>query len=379
MIKRLKIVFMGVPMMGGNYTHFQYLSQGLNDFDWVLLQVGRLENECVFDGKFVNIGKEWDRKIHQKELAILLKNYLQENKVDIFIPMNSGIAISIIPFLSSSIQIINIVNSNTERVYKCVSEHLSYVSKIICISPIQINELGKKGISPNKLELIPHGVSEILSLKKEKNAIFKIGFLGRINHEQKGVLIVPEILKKITFPYVFEIVGDGQDKTKLLQLLEAKNISFIDYGFKIENEKEEIIQKWDSMLFPSHIEGFGLTLIECMKYGVIPVSNKLEGITDYIIEDKKDGFLVEKNSINAFVEKLNFLAGNFIEKEEMAKNAIQKVKDKFELQKILFDYKNVLEYTIQFQKPKEKTLEHWKEYKEYKPSLIDRILKNLFF
>lgn len=377
MDKKLKIVFMGVPIVGGNYTHFQYLSEGLNDYDWILLQIGKMEKEYLVDKHFVNIGGELDRSTHQKELAILLKNYLEENNIDILIPMNSGVAISIIPFLSPTIQIINIVNSNTERVYKCVTEHLSYISKIVAISQKQIAELQKKGISGQKLQLIPHGVSAVFESNRVINPKFKIGFLGRVHHGHKGVLLIPEILEKLAFPFEFEIIGDGQDKPKLLQELKDRNITFIDYGFKNGKEKEEIMQKWDTMLFPSYVEGFGLTLIECMKHGIIPIAHYLEGITDYIIEDKKDGFLVDKNSINGFVINLNFLAHNATLKQEMAINAHQKIHDKFNIGSVLKIYRKVFEESTLFQKPSQKPLKMWQEYKEYKPSIIKRVLAKL--
>lgn len=367
-----KIVFLGIPALGGNFTHYQYLSEGLKNYDWTLLSLGKSKEQYTYPN-FVHIGKDLERKNNQKELATLLRDYLIKNEVDILIPMNSPIAVSLIPFVPQSVKVINIVNSNTERVYKYVSEHLDYVAKIICISKKQKEELGQRKGTEEKLILIPHGVFPDSGFGKTRNPILKIGFLGRLHHQHKGILLIPEILSKLSFDYHFEILGDGEDKTELINQLKHKNISFTDFDFQTGIEKEEIVSNWDFLIFPSFVEGFGLTLIECMKYGVIPIANKIEGITDYIIQDGEDGFLIKGNKIEAYVDKLNLVAENTELQKNLSSNAIQKIREQFNLEQILTTYDETFQEAMKFQKPNEKVFSRWKPYKEYKPSLFDRL------
>lgn len=374
--RRLKIVFMGVPQLGGNYTHFSYLSEGLPQFDWTLLQVGKINQTLLEDRRFVQIGNKLEREKHQKQLAKQLVEYLAENQIDILIPMNSPIAISAIPLLPTDIEIIQIVNSNTERVYKYVSEYSEYVSRIICISKRQLDDLEKKIELKNKLKLIPHGVSvDLQSNNFNSTKDFKIGYLGRIHHEQKGVFLLPEILKKIKGNYQLEIVGDGPDSAELIERLTQENINFKNYGFQSGIEKDEIIKKWNVQLFPSFVEGFGLTLIECMKFGVIPIANKINGVTDYIISEGLDGFLVEKNDPKKYQEKINILLENNDLEKFISKNAYQKVYTQFNLEKTLNEYGGVLMNAISYDKPSPKSFDKWKVYKEKKPNIINRFYK----
>lgn len=373
--KKLKIVFMGVPLPGGNYTHFQYLSRGLEEFDWILLQIGKLDFNYSSEQKFVNICKNLDRNLHQKELAYELKNYLEDNNVDILIPMNSAIAISIIPYLSQSVKVVNIVNSNTKRAYKGVTEHREYISSIITMSILQKNKL-KKWTHANLVYLIPHG-QVVTKINRSRHRFLKIGFLGRLHDGHKGILLIPEILKDLDFKVNFEIVGDGPDKEIFLKKLKEYNISYSFFGFKEGTEKESIISQWDIMLFPSYIEGFGLTLIECMKYGVIPIANKIEGVTNFIISDGKDGFIIPKNKIKKYQGKLKLLNQDKNLMESISKNAISKIENEFSLENTISLYRKVFSESIKFDKPKQLEWSGWKTYKEYNPPLYQKILNRL--
>lgn len=361
---------MGVPQIGGNYTHFSYLAEGLPEYDWKLLQVGKINQPLIEDSRFVQIKPNLDRKKDTKELAKSLLDYLTENEFDILIPMNSPIAVSIIPHSPTNIKIVNIVNNDKGRVYKAVTEHLTYISKIICISPKQIDALKKH---KNKSVLIPHGTKIWGNIEKSNNEKFTIGFLGRLHHNQKGILLLPEILKDLSKNLIFEIVGDGQDKEDLLEKLETENVNYKFFGFISGREKEEIIRHWDLLLFPSFFEGFGLTLIECMKYGVVPIANKIEGITDYIIDDGINGFVVENNDPQVFREKITLLMGNEALRNKLSENAIQKVKTEFNIEKILDAYKNEIQKALEYKKPDTTSINKWKPYKEYKPSFLTRI------
>ena len=373
MKKKLKIAFVGIPTVTGNYAHFKYLSEGLSEYEWTLLQVGKVNVHLLPDKHFFNIAPDLDRSKYSKELATELLSFLSGNNYDILIPMNSAIAISIIPFLPESIKVVNIVNSDTQRVYKAVSEYYDFVSKIICISPKQINVLEVKENVRKKLKLIPHGVRIQSGFVRPQNDLIRIGFLGRIHHEHKGVLLIPEILQGITDSFIFEIIGDGPDKQTLLNELERYNINYNFWGFKKGLEKEKIISQWDIMLFPSYIEGFGLTLIEVMKYGVIPIANEIKGITDYIITDKIDGFIVPANNIDVFKSNIKILLTNPVQRSKMSVSATKTIEEKYNLDVILDEYRTVFAESLNYKKPETLDFTNWTMYQEYCPSLIVRI------
>ena len=156
--------------------------------------------------------------------------------------------------------------------------------------------------------MIPHGVSLITDkTTSHLNEKLRIGFIGRMHQGHKNIFLIPEILKNLICPFHLELIGDGEDKKELIRKLSEYNIDYVDFG---EIERKHIntyLKNWDIQLFPSTVEGFGLTLIECMNHGIVPLSNELKGITDYIISDKKDGFIIPNNNIGQYVEIIEML------------------------------------------------------------------------
>jgi glycosyltransferase involved in cell wall biosynthesis len=45
------------------------------------------------------------------------------------------------------------------------------------------------------------------------------------------------------------------------------------------------------MIMPSRFEGFGLSLIQAMAAGCVPVASRIRGVTDWIVQDRRDGML----------------------------------------------------------------------------------------
>ena len=374
---RKKIAFIGAPISGGNYTHFKYLSKGLKDYHIDLLTVGKLEYNFLKEPNFIHLGKDINRKNHQ-QLALLLYEFLEKGDYSILIPMNSPIAVSLIPFIKPSIKIVNIVNGDTPRVYKYVTSHINHVSKIICVSKRQYEQLKKKLSYNNfnkKVLLIPHGI-ETSEIEEKSNLKEKlhIGYLGRMHQKQKNILLIPKILKKLQFDYHFFLIGEGNDKQSLIRELDEHMIPYTDYGQVANTHINHYLKEWDIFLFPSTNEGFGLTLIEAMSTGTVPIANKIEGITDYIIKDGKDGFIIDKNNIGLFVKRIEQLNKNRPLLEKMKVEAKTTIKNRFNLESVLEDYENIFNSVSNETNDKSLDIINWKPYKEYKPPFFERVI-----
>jgi glycosyltransferase involved in cell wall biosynthesis len=375
----VKIAFMGIPSLSGNYTHFKYLRDNLPDYRFYLVALGRFtDNNSIQDNDFINLGRHLDRKMHQKELARLFLDFCEEQQIDIIIPMNSGIVASCIPFLKRE-KVIHIVNTDTQRVYHYITSSLEYSSKIVCISQRQRDVLSKRmapQVFESKTVLIPHGVHHQTLLEVQAHqAPLIIGFLGRIHHGHKGVLKIPDILKQLRISYRFELVGDGQDKLKLAKGLEGGKIPFTLHGYVSQDKIPEFISRWDLLLFPSQVEGFPLTLIEAMNNGVVPIANELPGITDFIITSGKDGFIVKENNIKDFVSRIEQLNGDRDLLCRMKHAARETVRDRFELSVIIQQYTKMFDEALETEKPGgTKNFSEWKAYVEYQPRLTSRLI-----
>lgn len=368
---------MGKPGLSGNYTHFKYLRENFPYYRFHLLSLGDGGIKEIDDSDYLSLGDHLNTKRHQKELARLLLDFCEKEQVNIIIPMNSGLVASCIPFLKNS-KVIQIVNTDTPRVYQFITTHLNYTSKIICISQRQQDVLRRripKDIFGEKTILIPHAVrSQPYHQPERHQSSLTIGLLGRIHHGHKGVFRIPAILARISIPYYFEIVGDGPDKERFVKDLERRNIPFTLHGFVPQDKIHEFINKWDVLLFPSQVEGFPLTLIEAMNNGVVPLANHLPGITDFIITSGKDGFVIKKNNIKEFVTRIEQLNEDRDLLYRMKSAARDTVRQRFDLPAVIQQYQNVFDEVLNTKKPgRTRDFTEWQPYVEYKPSILNRI------
>lgn len=114
-----------------------------------------------------------------------------------------------------------------------------------------------------------------------------IGSVGRLDW-QKGYDIlfhlIPELSRAIPKNEIWAlvIIGEGPQRTHLRNLTKSlpENIKIIMPGF-IDNAAK-YISLFDMFIMPSRYEGFGLTLIEAMSYGVPILASKIDSLPELI-------------------------------------------------------------------------------------------------
>lgn len=149
---------------------------------------------------------------------------------------------------------------------------------------------------------------------------FGIMYAGKLI-PQKHVEVIISALAMLQneFEFFFEIYGDGPERESLERLAKEKLKGSL-YEFKGHVDREEILSAMtynDYFVMVSENECFGVTYVEAMVNGCVPIGSKGEGI-DGIIVDGVNGFLVKANNVLALKEKLKqcFLASDS-EKEDI--------------------------------------------------------------
>ncbi|MEM2772654.1 MAG: glycosyltransferase family 4 protein [Candidatus Pacearchaeota archaeon] len=177
------------------------------------------------------------------------------------------------------------------------------------------------------------GISKFLP-KEKINLIF----VGRLEGEKQPhipVLIVKNlIIKNQRNNFYLNIVGNGSLKNKLEELVIENNLkdNVNFWGWIKERDVLfEIYKQSDIFLLTSNMgEGLGWVILEAMSQGLPILSTKCGG-PEEIIEDGKNGFLIEIKDenyiVDKFVEKIEYLINNSQVYEEISKNNIEKAKD----------------------------------------------------
>lgn len=144
--------------------------------------------------------------------------------------------------------------------------------------------------------------------------------------------------------WVLRIYGDGMRKQLQHQIDELG----ITSSCILEPTVQNIVEKYcESSVFAlsSRFEGFGMVIIEAMACGVPPVSFTCPCGPRDIIDDGKDGLLVEDGNIGEMAEKISYL----IEHEDIRKEMGQKARmnvQRFRIENIAGQWKRLFEELV---------------------------------
>jgi glycosyltransferase involved in cell wall biosynthesis len=94
-------------------------------------------------------------------------------------------------------------------------------------------------------------------------------------------------------------------------------------------------------LLPTRIEGFGLTIVEAMLSGTVPVVSKLRGITDDIIDDNVTGMLIEPDDVKGFAKAIVHLLKNPKILRSMSDAARAVATERYSVGRMLDDYESL--------------------------------------
>ena len=166
--------------------------------------------------------------------------------------------------------------------------------------------------------------------------------IGRLT-PQKGFDKLLDIWQKIEEKdkeWILYIVGSGEDKEKLLKQKENLNLERVIF---VENTKniKEYYEKSSIYLMTSRFEGLPMTLIEAQSFGLPIISYDIKTGPRDIINDKEDGYLIENNNQEKFVEKFLELSSNQEKIQEFSKNSY-KNSERFKLKNIIDKWKKIL-------------------------------------
>lgn len=250
---------------------------------------------------------------HAQQITKVLKRY------ELIILNDAPFAQSIIGLLPEHTIVIPVLHSNLRSMIQNAVANYENYDKLVAVSPMLKDCAIQFGIDERKVVCIPNGIRVNDKWTKSENDFLrekklKIIYIGAVNHFQKGVFYLPDIVKSLLprYPHItLEIIGDGPDIDELKKRF--SNISKFPLTFHGALSHEEamaFLKQSDVLIMPSHFEGFGIVMIEAMSFGVVPIVSRLHGCTDYVLTEGVDGFLVDVGDVQGFAAALLNVATN---------------------------------------------------------------------
>ncbi|MEP6877596.1 MAG: glycosyltransferase family 4 protein [Nitrosospira sp.] len=159
----------------------------------------------------------------------------------------------------------------------------------------------------------------------------RVLFLGRLEME-KGfndlLLAIARIRDRI--PEIRLICGGTGDESEVKNWIESAGVSDLVElrGWISGTAKHECFEHAALLALPSYIENLPMVIIEAMAASLPVVASAVGGIPD-VIEDGKDGLLVQPGDVCGLADAVARLLQNHPMREQMARNARQKYENRY--------------------------------------------------
>lgn len=200
----------------------------------------------------------------------------------------------------SSIVSINCKRAKLPVIYNWLIRHFyKRLHCIICQSAyMQQDLIAHYGIEKNKTVIINNAVETVtvINVEQQKNKFITVARLSK----EKGIDRLIHAVANLTIPFTWYIIGNGDQKQALLQLIASLQLQ--DKVFLEGEENDPFKGMEDAALFlmGSHYEGFPNTLLEAGANGIPVIAFDAPGGINEIINNEQNGLLVHNNDIKAF-------------------------------------------------------------------------------
>ncbi|MCG7343049.1 N-acetyl-alpha-D-glucosaminyl L-malate synthase BshA [Sporosarcina sp. ACRSL] len=136
------------------------------------------------------------------------------------------------------------------------------------------------------------------------------------------------------------LVGTGPEKIEMKKKASEEGLEDDIIFTGKRDDLPELLAISDIMFLLSEKESFGLVLLEGFACGVPAIATNIGGIPE-VIEDGKNGFLIELGDVESAAEKAKLLLSDPILHQNFRESAIRTVVDKFDSESIVQQYEEL--------------------------------------
>lgn len=174
------------------------------------------------------------------------------------------------------------------------------------------------------------GIKDNVRKEKSPGEEITIGVVSRLERIKGMDLVIPAFsnVAQCETNVRLLIVGDGSLRDGMYQQSQESGLSArIEFkGRKSQDELSEMYDRIDILLMPSRSEGFGLTALEGMARGCVPVVASTGGLPE-VVRDGEEGLLHRTESISDIADKILNLIKDPKKMLRMSDQSIERAKE----------------------------------------------------
>jgi glycosyltransferase involved in cell wall biosynthesis len=278
-------------------------------------------------------------------------HHLRERGDDAILLNHAFHAQAALGMLQDRVFVVPILHNDIEEVVRVGLGNPAAWNVAVAVSP-GVQEIARGRRPERPIERIAHGIAipgetpARIERKREERPL-RLAYVGAIEHQRKGVLDLPPILRGLRDRGVevrLTIAGAGPDRRRLEAGFASAAVGDrVEWLGAVEPSRvREILMDAHILLLPSRHEGFGLVLIEAQACGCVPIASRLPGITDFAIDDGGTGILIDPAGPAGAANAVERLDRDRARWRNMAEAAFERTRERFEVGRMGSDYARLI-------------------------------------
>ncbi len=247
-------------------------------------------------------------------------------------------------------------NENRNVFSKALIWFFSWITAVLTTKTVTISKSEKNQalrmpfVSENKILLIKNGISKIKYIEKDvvRDALLhRVGrnvndfpkdtlWLGTISEltKNKGLRYTINALSEVKVPFVFFVIGEGEERENLEGLIFEKGLQDKVFLLGFIDIANLYLKAFDIFTLTSMKEGLPYSIMEAGGAAVPVIASNIGGIPD-IVENNKSGILVKKGSIPEIKKAIETLGKNPEKRVEFGNKLKQKIEKDFDIEQMI--------------------------------------------
>lgn len=304
MNRRLPVIIAGTNCLSGVTSWADQLRTALAEhprFDMRTLYVGPEENDSADFS--VRTLEEAHETVRQLAPTIVIPNYVWPLYLTGFEP---------------GVRCLGMCHADSDdQYYRPLSWYEPIIAKYIAVSR-ECNERLKQYVPcrANDVTTLPYGVCVPPTNDRDYQVKpLRLIYAGRVTQPQKRVwdfIPLVEQLLRAKVPFVFDIVGEGDEFAPLQQMMKAR-VPAADVHFHPRVPHAAMAAKWklhDIFVQVSDFEGTSVSMLEAMAHGVVPVVTAASSGIAGVIQHGGNGFVVPVGDMAGMAGEIAQLAAD---------------------------------------------------------------------
>lgn len=236
---------------------------------------------------------------------------------------------------SAVLSLVEVVHGNMPKLFQAVKQFESYFDYCMCVSR-DLNQVltGQYQVASEKVRYkespVRYGSGE-RSYERDERKPVRIGFAGRLDTlDKRADLLMPlmTMLAEREIRFHMQIAGIGKlSKTIESYIVEHHLQDRVSYmGFIQREEMGNFWKEQDIFISLSDSEGVGLSMLEAVGNGCVPVVTHVSGSTEFVLPEI--GYICDIGDLQAMADHIEYLSHHRKEMEQMGKRGMERTRER---------------------------------------------------